>query len=90
MIQRSKKRGTHKRDFVPICIEYAIHRNAEWGMLMLGESIFSLLIVPVDHDFKFIFVFILGTITVAMVILSAFACHVMLIIVQFSLTDVEC
>lgn len=31
-------------------IDFAIHRNGEWIMLMLGESIFSLLIVEVPAD----------------------------------------
>jgi len=31
-------------------IEFAIHRNGEWTMLMLGESIFSLLIVDVPNE----------------------------------------
>lgn len=35
---------------VPINIDFVIHRNGEWIMLMLGESIFSLLIVDVVHE----------------------------------------
>ena len=59
--ERSKRRGTRDQDQVPVNLTFHIHRNAEWAMLMLGESIFSLLIVPVDHSFDFIVVFVLLT-----------------------------
>ena len=65
LLDRSKKRSTFKRDFVPMNLKFVIHRNAEWAMLMLGESIFSLLIVPVEHTFEFTVVFILGTLITA-------------------------
>lgn len=65
LMVRSKRRGTSKRDFVPLNLTFLIHRNAEWAMLMLGESIFSLLIVPVEHTFEFTVVFILGTLITA-------------------------
>ena len=58
-------RGTREEDQVPVNLTFHIRRNAEWAMLMLGESIFSLLVVPVDHSFGFIVVFVLGTVTVA-------------------------
>jgi hypothetical protein len=35
---------------VPLNIDFNIHRNAEWSMLMLGESVFSLLIVNVEQE----------------------------------------
>lgn len=35
---------------VPLNIGYVIHRNGEWTMLMLGESILSLLIVEVSDE----------------------------------------
>jgi low temperature requirement protein LtrA len=35
---------------VPMNVEFLVHRNGEWTMLMLGESILSLLIVDVPEE----------------------------------------
>jgi hypothetical protein len=35
---------------VPLNIDFNIHRSGEWSMLMLGESVFSLLIVDVKRE----------------------------------------
>jgi Bacterial low temperature requirement A protein (LtrA) len=53
---------------VPINIDFMIHRSGEWMMLMLGESIFSLLIVDVKDkgvDFYLVFYFSLLTVILA-------------------------
>lgn len=42
--------GRHKDTNVPMNVDFALHRNGEWIMLMLGESIFSLLIVDVPNE----------------------------------------
>lgn len=44
--------GRHKECVVPINVDFTIHRNGEWNMLMLGESILSLLIVDVPSEDK--------------------------------------
>jgi len=44
--------GRHKECVVPINVDFMIHRNGEWNMLMLGESILSLLIVDVPSEDK--------------------------------------
>jgi len=53
--------------FVPLCIEYSIERNLEWMMLMVGEAVFSLLIVPVEHTTQFYIIFIVGCVSVSCV-----------------------
>jgi hypothetical protein len=46
-------------------VDFAIHRNGEWTMLMLGESVFSLLIVQVPLDTEsFYTIFFCGMLTV--------------------------
>jgi hypothetical protein len=46
-------------------VDFAIHRYAEWTMLMLGESILSLLIVDVEHeDTNYFATFYCGLLTV--------------------------
>eukprot|EP00339_Tiarina_fusa_P022076 CAMPEP_0117012746 /NCGR_PEP_ID=MMETSP0472-20121206/10660_1 /TAXON_ID=693140 ORGANISM="Tiarina fusus, Strain LIS" /NCGR_SAMPLE_ID=MMETSP0472 /ASSEMBLY_ACC=CAM_ASM_000603 /LENGTH=624 /DNA_ID=CAMNT_0004715891 /DNA_START=29 /DNA_END=1903 /DNA_ORIENTATION=+ len=42
--------GSHKKTFTPMNIDFNIHRYSEWTMLMLGESILSLLIVDVPQE----------------------------------------
>lgn len=50
---------------VPVNIDFVIHRNGEWTMLMLGESVFSLLIVDVSNEGNsFYTVFYCGILTV--------------------------
>lgn len=49
---------------VPVNIDYMMHRNAEWTMLMLGESIFSILIVEVRQSFDYMFTFVCSILTV--------------------------
>jgi hypothetical protein len=50
---------------VPMNVDFALHRNGEWTMLMLGESVFSILIVDIpleSLDFYKTFYFSLLTI----------------------------
>ena len=50
---------------VPMNVDFAIHRFAEWTMLMLGESILSLLIVDVpNEDSSYFATFYFGLLTV--------------------------
>ncbi|GKY93844.1 hypothetical protein MPSEU_000351300 [Mayamaea pseudoterrestris] len=49
---------------VPMHVEYAIHRYGEWTMLMLGESILSLLIVNVVDSEDYYGVFFAGVIAI--------------------------
>lgn len=46
------KNGKHKKLIAPMNVEYSIHRNGEWIMLMLGETVLSLLIVHVPSGIK--------------------------------------
>ena len=73
MIQRSKRLGTQELTFVPMSIRYVIHRNTEWSMLMLGESVFTLLIVRVRGSVDFYITFLAGCLTVSMVYIHHFA-----------------
>jgi hypothetical protein len=50
---------------VPLNVDFTIHRNGEWTMLMLGESVFSLLIVEVPHETNMFYTtFFCGMLTV--------------------------
>jgi len=57
-----------KSDFksytVPMNIDFAIHRYGEWSMLMLGESILSLLIVETSKDWQYTVIFYAGVVSV--------------------------
>ena len=44
--------GKHKEITVPLNVDFVLHRFGEWIMLMMGESIFSILIVSVDEESK--------------------------------------
>eukprot|EP00980_Cylindrotheca_fusiformis_P023731 scaffold10871_cov177-Cylindrotheca_fusiformis.AAC.11 len=49
---------------VPMNVDFSIHRNAEWTMLMLGESVFSLLVEEISESAGFFSTFYCGLITV--------------------------
>lgn len=64
---------SHKEVFVPINIEYTIHRIGEWVMLMLGESVLSILTIPQreflspnEDSFHYSVNFFCGILTVTM------------------------
>ena len=58
---------------VPLNVDFIIHRNGEWMMLMLGESIFSLLIVDVaKKGLEFYLVFYFSLLTVVLLQLLHF------------------
>ena len=57
MIRKSVSKDTT----IPMNIEYCLHRYGEWTMLMIGESILSLIVgVPLKNKFPFYFVFACG------------------------------
>jgi hypothetical protein len=52
---------------VPLNIDFTLHRNGEWIMLMLGESVFSILIVEIpDNNSAFYATFYEGLLTVVL------------------------
>mmetsp|Transcript_8215 Transcript_8215/g.10734 ORF Transcript_8215/g.10734 Transcript_8215/m.10734 type:complete len:577 (+) Transcript_8215:116-1846(+) len=53
-----------QQQFVPMNIDYCIHRYGEWIMLLLGESVLSLLIVDLSEGFDYYMTFFGGIITV--------------------------
>lgn len=53
-----------KEYFVPMNIDYSIHRYGEWVMLLLGESVLSLLIVTISDGYEYYKTFFSGVITV--------------------------
>jgi hypothetical protein len=55
------------RSVVPINVEYAIHRYGEWIMLMLGETVLSLLIVDPVHHADYYITFFAGVLSIIMV-----------------------
>ncbi|CAJ1914880.1 unnamed protein product [Cylindrotheca closterium] len=56
--------GSHKKLIVPINVDFTIHRNMEWTMLMLGESVFSLLVEEVTETQEFYITFYCGLLCV--------------------------
>jgi len=60
--------GQHKKLMVPTNVDFTIHRHGEWTMLMLGESILSILIVDVPHESgEYFATFFCALITVALI-----------------------
>eukprot|EP00978_Attheya_sp_CCMP212_P046128 scaffold375638_cov58-Attheya_sp.AAC.1 len=55
--------GSHKKKTVPMNIDFVIHRTGEWTMLMLGESILSLLIVDIERGINYSLTFYSGIIS---------------------------
>ena len=53
--------------FVPNNIDYMIHRYGEWVMLMIGESILSLLIVDTTESSEYYTIEALGVLTVILI-----------------------
>lgn len=51
---------------VPMNIDYAIHRYGEWTMLMLGETVLSLLIVGVYVEHGFYKIVYCGILTISL------------------------
>ncbi|GKY94188.1 hypothetical protein MPSEU_000384800 [Mayamaea pseudoterrestris] len=57
----------HKELTIPLNVGFTVHRNGEWVMLMLGESIFSILIVYVsDQSSWFYRIFYCGLLMVVL------------------------
>jgi hypothetical protein len=56
--------GSHKKFTVPMNIGYCIHRYGEWTMLMLGETVLSLLIVDLSEGFDYYKTFFSGIISI--------------------------
>jgi hypothetical protein len=57
----------------PVNIEYSIHRYGEWTMLMLGEGVLQLIVVPVKPTATFYVTFALGYILMALLQLLHYA-----------------
>jgi hypothetical protein len=55
-----------RRKTVPINVDFAIHRYGEWIMLMLGESVLSLLIVEVVDTAEYYKAFIGGILSITL------------------------
>lgn len=53
-----------KSENIPLNIDFCIHRYGEWTMLMLGESVLSLLIVTTTESQEYYFVATFGVLTV--------------------------
>mmetsp|Transcript_8471 Transcript_8471/g.14026 ORF Transcript_8471/g.14026 Transcript_8471/m.14026 type:complete len:587 (+) Transcript_8471:76-1836(+) len=56
--------GSHKNFTIPMNIAFVIHRDGEWIMLMLGESILSLLIVDITENDEYYTTFFCGILTI--------------------------
>lgn len=64
--------GRHKEITVPINVDFVIHRYGEWVMLLLGESILSLLIVEVTEGSDYYVTFYAGILSVILLQLMHF------------------
>lgn len=58
--------GDYRTGTVPMNIDYCIHRYGEWTMLMLGETVLSLLIVGVYQDADFYKIVYSGVISISL------------------------
>jgi hypothetical protein len=58
--------GSHKKFMVPMNINYSIHRYGEWTMLMLGETVLSLLIVDLSEGYDYYVTFFSGVISIVL------------------------
>eukprot|EP00566_Odontella_aurita_P006424 CAMPEP_0113547210 /NCGR_PEP_ID=MMETSP0015_2-20120614/12230_1 /TAXON_ID=2838 /ORGANISM="Odontella" /LENGTH=593 /DNA_ID=CAMNT_0000447741 /DNA_START=82 /DNA_END=1863 /DNA_ORIENTATION=+ /assembly_acc=CAM_ASM_000160 len=58
--------GEHKKITVPMNIDYAIHRYGEWIMLLLGESILSILISETGTSLRYFITFYCAIISVVL------------------------
>ena len=56
----------HTELLVPMNLEFTLHRLGEWVMLMLGESVLSLLIAPQSNGAKYYVTFYTGITAVTM------------------------
>lgn len=56
--------GSHKEITIPMNVAFVIHRDGEWIMLMLGESILSLLIVDITVKEEYYTTFLCGIFTI--------------------------
>ena len=61
-----RRSGSFNEYRVPINLEFMSHRLGEWIMLMLGESILSLLIVAESNGFRYFVTFYAGILSVTM------------------------
>eukprot|EP00977_Amphora_coffeiformis_P028404 scaffold34970_cov244-Amphora_coffeaeformis.AAC.1 len=57
---------SHKQVRVPMNLEFTIHRLGEWVMLMLGESVLSLIIVEASPGRRYVVTFCAGMVAVTM------------------------
>lgn len=60
----SGKHGDIRTRFVPNNVDYMVHRYGEWIMLMVGESILSLLIVETTESRNYYIITTFGVLTV--------------------------
>lgn len=58
--------GRGRENSVPMNMEHSIHRHGEWTMLMLGEGILQLIVVPVKPIGEFYATFIVGYMLMAL------------------------
>lgn len=65
-VLKARARGKdHKESTVPVNIQYTLHRYGELIMLMLGESVLSILIVEIQEEStKFYLTFYIGVVSV--------------------------
>jgi hypothetical protein len=57
------RRALFEASFVPIHVEYFVHRFAEWTMLMFGEGVLSLLVVDFVYSRYYYMTFAFGFVT---------------------------
>jgi hypothetical protein len=61
------------KNSIPMHIAFTIHRYGEFQMLMLGESIISLIVVPMERSANFIATFVFSYLLVAVINLLHFS-----------------
>mmetsp|Transcript_5788 Transcript_5788/g.11297 ORF Transcript_5788/g.11297 Transcript_5788/m.11297 type:complete len:556 (+) Transcript_5788:49-1716(+) len=62
----AKRADRMTKEFVPMNIGYGVHRYGEWTMLLLGESVLSLLIVDLSDGWSYYQTFFTGVLSVVL------------------------
>jgi hypothetical protein len=73
--KKSKMPSQAQAEAVPMCVEYVIVRVGEWTMCMLGETVLSMLGVPLKSDTMVYFMFVCSMLIAGNVQFQGYTIH---------------
>jgi len=73
--KKSKLETQAKAEAVPMCVSYVIVRVGEWTMCMLGETVLSMLGVPLESDTMVYFMFVCSMLIAGNVQFQGYTIH---------------